>query len=113
MIESCSFGFMVIEGKRYTSDLIISPDGQVADHWRRRRGHSLCLEDLRELLDACPEVIVAGTGTSGMVKPEKGLEESLSPLGVELIAAPNHEAVELFNELTAKKRVGGCFHLTC
>jgi len=28
-------------------------------------------------------------------------------------AAPNKEAVELYNELASKKRVGACFHLTC
>jgi hypothetical protein len=113
MIEAFSFGTMMIDGKSYTSDLIIYPDGEVRDSWFRKRGHRLLREDMAGLIEAGPEVIVAGTGVSGGVIPDKKLGILLSQRGIVFFAAPNNEAVELYNELASKKRVGACFHLTC
>ena len=113
MIETFAFGSMVIDGKSYTSDLIIYPDGEVRDPWFRKRGHRLSEDDMTRLIQAGPEVIVAGTGVSGRVIPEKGLGRRLSHMGIEFSAVPNREAVALYNELSSKKRAGACFHLTC
>jgi hypothetical protein len=33
----------------------------------------LCVDDILALVDAAPELIVAGTGTSGRMRPEAGL----------------------------------------
>ncbi len=112
-IESCSFGTLVINGKPYTDDLIIHPDGKILKPWRRKRGHRLSMDDLRELIDSAPAVIVVGTGVSGGVIPDRNLEEDLSKLAIEFIAAPNEKAIKVFNELVPKKRVGAGFHLTC
>ena len=81
--------------------------------WWRKRGHHLSIDDIRELIDSAPEIIIAGTGVSGGVRPDKDLEKDLSHLAIRFIAAPNQKALELFNELAPKKRVGACFHLTC
>ena len=112
-IESSSFGIIVINGKTYKSDLIIYPDGHITDSWRRKSGHTLLIDDIDGLIQYGPEVIIAGTGHSGLVKPEKGLEKILSDLGIQFISAPNQEAVELYNNMGSKKRVGACFHLAC
>ena len=112
-IDSCSFGTIVINGKTYTDDLIILPDDEILKPWWRKRGHQLSMDDLRELIDSSPEVIVAGTGVSGGVKPDKNLENDLSKLAIEFIAAPNDEAIKVFNELASEKRVCAGFHLTC
>ena len=112
-IETFTFGSIVIDGKRYTSDLIIYPDGRVVTSWRRKRGHRLLGDDIVELVDSQPEVIIAGTGVSGLVKPEKELQETLQKKSIEFLAAPNQKAMELFNDLSSKKRIGACFHLTC
>jgi len=112
-INSCSFGTLIINGKPYTDDLIIHPDGKILKPWRRKRGHQLSMDDLRELIDSSPEVIVAGTGMSGGVIPDRNLEEDLSKLAIKFIAAPNEKAIKVFNELVLDKRVGAGFHLTC
>ena len=116
-IDSYSFGTLVINNKTYTDDLIILPDGKILKPWWRKRGHQLTMDDLRELIDSSPEIIVAGTGVSGGVsggvKPDKNLEPELSKLGIEFIVAPNEEAIRIFNELATDKRVGAGFHLTC
>jgi len=112
-IDSCSFGRLIIDGKPYTDDLIIHPDGKIVGPWWRHRGHRLSWNDLTDLIDATPEIIIAGTGVSGMVKPDKDLEKKLSDLSIKFIASPNQKAIETFNEIVSRKRVGACFHLTC
>ncbi len=114
MIEDYSFGRMVINGKTYSGDLIIFPDGRVRESWWRREGHRLQLADLEELLRAEPEIIVAGTGASGMMKPAAGLAALLKAQGIELICRPTAAAYMTFNKLRQQDRnAAGCFHLTC
>ena len=74
MIQSTAFGSMTIDGRTFHSDLIIFPDGRVQDNWWRKRGHVLAVDDIRSLADTSPEVIVAGTGTSGRMRPDSDLQ---------------------------------------
>lgn len=113
VIERCEFGSIVIDGREYTSDLIIYPDSRIADSWRRKAGHRLSIDDIDELIKSEPEVIIAGTGASGLMEPEEELRRLLHQQGIEFLSAPNEEAIQLYNELSSKKRVGACFHLTC
>jgi len=106
---------MIIDGKRYTSDLIVFPE-KVLSRWWRREGHKICVEDLKEVLKqaSLPEVLVVGTGYSGLVKILPEVEKALKEQGIKLIAQPTSEAYKTFNELLkAGKRVVGAFHLTC
>jgi hypothetical protein len=112
-IERCSFGIVVIEDKTYTDDLIILPDGKILKPWWRKRGHQLTMDDIHDLIDSSPEIIVAGTGVSGNMKPENNLVKDLSRFAIELIAEPNDKAIEVYNKMGPEKRVGACFHLTC
>lgn len=112
-IETSSFGLIVIDGRRYTSDLVIYPDGLVEDAWRRKRGHRLSIDDIEKLVVSAPEVIIVGTGVNGLMRPEPGLAAMLSDRIIEVIALPNPKAIEIFNVLSSQKRVGACFHLTC
>ena len=113
MIDSNAFGTIIIQGKRYTTDVQIYPDGKVRDGWWRKHGHRLTLHDLEALLASNPDVLVVGTGVYGRMIPEKGLEESLKEMGIDFIFAPNDEAVEHFNRLFPERPTAGGFHLTC
>ena len=93
MIESTAFGVMTIDGRTHTSDLIIFPDGRVKDGWWRRSGHVLTVDDILALIDAAPECIVAGTGTSGRMQPEASLTAFLTERKITFIAEPNPRAV--------------------
>jgi hypothetical protein len=112
-IDTFAFGSIVIDGRKYTSDLIIDPDGRVATSWRRKRGHRLSSDDINEIIDSQPEVIIAGIGVYGLVKPEKDLKKMLQKKGIAFFPARNKKAMELFNELSSERRIGACFHLTC
>jgi len=113
MIEACSFGSMVIDGKRYSSDLIIYPDGRVADSWRRKEGHRLYLQDITSLITTKPEIIVAGTGVSGRMRPDRQLAKLLAAREISFVAEANQTAVQRYNAMATTKKVGACFHLTC
>ncbi len=113
IIDTLAFGSIVIDGIRYTSDLIVYPDGRVLTLWRRKKCHRLSSDDIIDLIASQPEVIIAGTGVYGLVKYEKDLQKMLQKNGIEFFPARNKKAMELFNELSSKKRIGACFHLTC
>ncbi len=114
MIQSTAFGIMTIDGRTYTSDLILFPDGSVKEGWWRKRGHMLCVDDILVLVDVAPALIVAGTGTSGRMRPEADIFSFLGERGVDFIAEPNSRAVAIYNEkFVTGLKVAACFHLTC
>lgn len=106
---------MVVNGKRYTNDLIVFPE-KIVSGWWRKEGHKLCVEDLKEVFShtPLPEVLVVGTGYSGLVKVLPEVETALNERGIKLIVQPTGEAYKTFNEfLRAGRLVAGAFHLTC
>ena len=113
VIESYSFGSMVIDGVSYTKDVIIFPDGSILNPWWRMQGHIVTSDDLRELLAAEPEIIVCGSGAMDAMRPAAKLQEYLAVRNINFIVQKSGQAVETYNSLSGKKRVGGCFHLTC
>ena len=113
MIDDYSFGHISIDGTEYTSDIIIYPDGRIQDSWWRKSGHRLCVDDIVELINTNPQIIIAGTGSPGLMKPDKELEKELVDKGIEFKAVSSKEAVKVYNQLIGEKKVGACFHLTC
>jgi hypothetical protein len=113
MIESYIFGRMVIDGKEYSSDVIILPN-RAKDSWWRKRGHSLLVEDVEEFIRKTkPEVIVLGTGKYGALEVLSETKEYLSTRGIDLIAEKTDEACKTYNRLAQTKKVLGAFHLAC
>lgn len=112
MIDSYSFGRIVVDGRRYTSDIIIFPD-RVRDNWWRKEGHSLHVDDLKEILQEKPEVLVVGTGSSGLVRVPEETRKRVEAEGIELVVEPTEKACETFNQLSKSRRVVAALHLTC
>jgi hypothetical protein len=111
-IESYVFGEIVIEGRTYRSDVLVFRD-RVSSGWWRIEGHRLASEDLREILDSDPEVIVVGTGCYGRMAIPRELVEELGKEGIELLAYDSQKACEMFNKISADKRTVAAIHLTC
>ena len=112
MINSYTFGEMFIDGRHYTSDLIIYPD-HIDANWWRKTGHELCLNDIREVLAEQPECLIVGTGSPGLMKVLPETEEYFKTHNIELITEPTDKAYKTFNKLSIQKHVVGAFHLTC
>ena len=73
----------------------------------------MSLDDVKEILDAKPEVLVVGTGYSGLMKVHSQIEQSLRSSGIELIAAKTAKACQVYNDLCKSRRVVAALHLTC
>ncbi len=112
IVDSYQFGQIVISGKKYISDVIIFPD-RVKDSWWRKTGHQLCLDDIAEVLTENPEVLVVGTGASGLVKVLPEVKQSLEAQGIKLIAEPTSEACNIYNQLCYSQKVVAALHITC
>ncbi len=64
-IDTYSFGKIVIDGRTYTSDVIIYPD-HVDASWWRKEGHYLRPVDLTDVVKAKPAVLIIGTETQAL-----------------------------------------------
>lgn len=112
-INSYSFGSIEVQGKMYTEDLIVYPD-RVKSNWWRKEGHSLTIEDLEEIIDYKPEILVVGKGASSCMKVPLSIKNTFKEHRIELVDSDTDNACKLFNELIKKgKKVVGAFHLTC
>ncbi len=113
MIDAYSFGRIVIDGRRYTNDVIILPN-RVLDNWWRKEGHSLQIEDLKEVLKEELEVLVVGTGRWGLMKIPAETRNYVESNGIELIAQSTKKACETYNRLKQSgKKIMAALHLSC
>lgn len=111
-IEGYRFGQVVIDGRTYSSDVIIYHD-HIDDGWWRQEGHAVCADDLPEVLADPPEVLVVGRGAPGLMRVRPELRQQLEQAGVELIEQPTEQACETYNRLAGERRVIAALHLTC
>mgnify|MGYP000421494611 CR=1 FL=1 len=112
IIDSYRFGLIIVNGRSYTSDVIIFPE-RVKENWWRKTSHQLHLDELSEVIMAKPEVLIVGTGASGLMEIVPGVEQALEAQGIKLIAQPTSEACNIYNQLCHSKKVVAALHLTC
>lgn len=111
-IEEYSFGKIIIDGKTYTNDLIISLDS-ILTNWWRKEGHSLYPEDLECVLGIAPEVLVIGCGANNALRVPQKTRQWIENKGIQLIDLPTGQACDRYNELAGKYKVIAGLHLTC
>jgi hypothetical protein len=111
-IDSYEFGRIVVDGRAYSQDLILSPDG-IQDSWWRLEGHLLQIPDVATVLAAGPEVLIVGKGQPGRMQVDPGLVHYLKQNRIELIEVPTAQACTTFNALAGKRKVAAALHLTC
>ncbi len=109
-IKSYEFGRIIIENKTYTSDIIILGKN-VKPKWWRKEGHNLAKEDLNEVIEYKPKLLIIGTGDNGLMKIPPNLS---SKLNFKIVSHPTKEAVEKYNQAIKRStNIAGAFHLTC
>jgi hypothetical protein len=113
-IDQYRFGILVVDGREIHGDVLVTPGG-VQEHWWRREGHVLRLEDLGTALDPDLRWFVVGTGAYGRMRPAAGLERQLTERGVDMEVLPTADAVDRINGLLRAGAAGwaGALHLTC
>lgn len=112
MIDSYSFGNITINGKSFISDVIIFPD-HVKSNWWRREGHQLCVEDIKEVIEERPKILVVGTGRSGAMRILPETRNHLKSNDIELIEEKTDKACKIFNQISSSGKVIAALHLTC
>ena len=112
-IDHYDFGEIVINGKRYTNDVIILPDRVISDWWREE-GHNLKLVDIFDILDEDFEYLIIGTGYYGRMSVEDEVIKEFEKRGKRVFIYRTKEAVREYNNLVESgKKVAAALHLTC
>ena len=117
MIDEYHFGKIVIRGKTYTHDVEVRWTGEVLKWWRKE-SHTIDVEDIERPVEENPEVIVIGTGESGMARVTERAKNFLKKKGIGIIIDKTEEAIKTFNviceeseeEEGRQKRIIGLFH---
>lgn len=112
-IEDYRFGYIRIGGEVYRNDVKVI-GGVVVPEWWRAKGHVFDVADVQDILDAGPDVLVCGLGSSGQAELSSALTKRLAQDGIALRRAHTADAVQVFNRLLEDGTdVAGAFHLTC
>jgi hypothetical protein len=112
-IDQYAFGKVVIEGKTYTSDVIIYPE-KVDPSWWRKEGHRLQPVDLENVIREKPDILIIGTGNVGAMDVPKETLAFLRSQGIDVRVARTEKAVGIFNSsYGGNKKVVAALHLTC
>ena len=112
-IDSYSFGHIVIDGKTYSSDVIIYGD-RVDATWWRKEGHRLHPDDLVDIVNARPDMLIIGTGYMGVMTVPTKTIEYVTARKIDLKVERTGKAVEVFNALhTQNKHIIAALHITC
>lgn len=120
MIKEYHFGSITIDGKTYTHDVEIRWTGEILDWWRKE-SHLIDVGDIKRALAQSPEIIVIGTGESGVANVTEETKKEIEKRGIKLIIDITGEAVRTFNVIIEESleeegeqaKVIGLFHLTC
>jgi len=111
-IDLYAFGRILVEGREYTTDVIIYPKS-VDAAWRRKEGHRLSTEDLRGVIEADPEIVVIGTGALGKMTVPPEVVADLEVRRIRVVVLKTKNAVETYNRIRGTGRVVAAIHLTC
>ena len=115
--DSIEWGSVVIDGKKYDYDVIVTPKGELKPRTSEHEkfgSHTFSRDDLEELFESGTEVIVVGTGTSGLANLSSEAKNFAKQKGIEIIQLPSREAINKYNALAkGKKKVGAIIHITC
>jgi len=111
-IDKYDFGEIIVDGRTYHNDVIIYND-KVDSSWQRAEGHDLAVSDLFDVLQKKPQILVIGTGASGVMRVSDDVKKEIEAMGIKMIVAKTQEACDKYNELAPSKNVIAAFHLTC
>jgi hypothetical protein len=112
-VEHYEFGRITIDGMEYTRDIIIFPD-RVLPNWWRKEGHGLCLDDIPEVIQRRPKILILGNGYYGNLKVGDETQKALRRKGIDLRIYETRDAVAELNRLQSEcADIVAALHLTC
>ncbi|MGA2916315.1 MAG: MTH938/NDUFAF3 family protein [Sedimentisphaerales bacterium] len=112
-IDSYQFGKIIINGSVYDNDIKII-HGVVHPNWWRKQGHSLLPEDIEDILQASPSVLIIGCGASAMMDVPDETQKILKKHNIRFEILDTAKAVHRLNELSKGcENLAAALHLTC
>ena len=113
VIDSYSFGQIVVNGTADTNDIKII-DESVIPEWWRKSGHTVAPEDVIDLVQSRPEIVVIGKGKPGFMSTSSEARRLFADHEITLLEEKTSQAIQTFNRLHREgKKVCAGFHLTC
>ena len=116
-IDSATFGSIVVNGKSYDHDIIISPEGKVSKRKKRLSkqvfgtSHVISQAEAEYIFVPGITKLVIGAGHNAMVILSNEANDFFKMNKCEVILLPTPQAVDAYNSL--KGRLLGLLHLTC
>ena len=115
-IHGLTFGSVVVGGKKYPWDILTFADDMV----RKRKGgllmfgsHEIKRQDLEELSQGQPALVIVGTGTDGAAHMAPEAESWAKADNLDLLVQPSYDAVAKTNEFTEQKeKVAVLIHIS-
>jgi hypothetical protein len=111
-IDEYNFGFIVINGRKYWHDILLYPDGTLEDWWRKE-GHIVERDDIESLLNSQPDILILGTGATGLMKVPPDIRDICLEQGVELIVETTADAVNILNDKKRDAKMAAGLPLSC
>jgi hypothetical protein len=111
-ITHYSFGKITINGKTYSSDVIIFPD-HINASWWRQEGHVLNIADLKDIIREGLPLLIVGSGFYGAMKVPQETLDYLKSNKIEVFVENTQGAVKRYNDIASQKQCIAALHLTC
>lgn len=116
--DSSSFGEVVINGRSYGDVLVVGNQVEERNDPRLERelgsDHLVGDWEVKELLSNDPEVVIIGSGVSGVLRVQPQIREQFKKVKVELVVLTTPQAIEEYNSLVSMgKKVNALIHSTC
>ncbi len=112
MINNYTFGTFIIDGKEFNSNVkLINNTPKSCRHFDN---HIITKDDFTDLIAAKPEIIIIGTGASGVVNVSEDIIDLIESKNIKLIIKKTAQACHEYNNLIKqKKNVVAVMHNTC
>jgi hypothetical protein len=113
IINSTEFGSITIDNKTYYSDIIVTWDKEVKEIHLTVR-HLFGLPEFNRIVSKKPDILIIGTGDSGLCEISDELRELCRKRKIDLIIMTSRKAMEKFNEVFNQgRKVAAFIHITC
>ncbi len=114
-IESTRFGWITIDGVKYTHDVIIRADGCVEKRKKKLSkklfgtSHIVSEEEARDLYEEGVQMVIVGSGQYGVLKLSDDARKLFRECSLDLLPTP--KAAQVWNETSGP--AVALFHITC
>jgi hypothetical protein len=116
-INSFNFGFIVVDEKQYSHDVIILSDGTVLDRHPgkgRLGSHTITKSEVDALIKEQVDVVLIGSGVDGMARLAHDAENILLNPELNITMLPSPQIVKKYNQhIENGDKVAALIHVTC